>query len=152
MSPRHGGSPGAIPGSRTNSFRLRVSTRQSFQNSAYSGQHGDSLPNRKSTIVNHKSLGVVADNECTCPASRLMRARYPPTPPFYPRVDCLRRSMRFYRIRAWRLRNIPLAVGDGSQHFRRHFDSEIAYEKNRLGAHRKPPTREASKVFLAGAL
>src|SRR5205814_5050693 len=36
--------PGAIPGSRTNSYRLRVSTRPSFQNSAHSGQHGGSLP------------------------------------------------------------------------------------------------------------
>ena len=45
MPPRHGGSPGAIPGNRTNSFhRLRVSTRQSFQNSAHSGRHGGSLP------------------------------------------------------------------------------------------------------------
>jgi len=25
--------------------------------------------------------GVVADKECTCPASKLMRERYPPTPP-----------------------------------------------------------------------
>src|SRR5436309_14203197 len=36
--------PGAIPGSRTNSYRLRVSTRPSLQNSAHSGQHGGSLP------------------------------------------------------------------------------------------------------------
>ena len=45
MPPRHGGSPGAIPGSRTTLFhRLRVSTRPSLQNSAHSGQHGGSLP------------------------------------------------------------------------------------------------------------
>ena len=25
--------------------------------------------------------GVVADKQCTCPASKLMRERYPPTPP-----------------------------------------------------------------------
>ena len=53
--------------------RLGVSTRPSFQNSAYSGQHGGSLP----------FSGVVADKQCTCPASRLMWARYPPTPPFH---------------------------------------------------------------------
>ena len=28
-------------------------------------------------------LGVVADKKCTCPASKLMRERYPPTPPFH---------------------------------------------------------------------
>ena len=27
--------------------------------------------------------GVVVDKQCTCPASKLMRERYPPTPPFY---------------------------------------------------------------------
>ena len=53
--------------------RLSVSTQPSFQNSAYSGQHGGSLP----------FSGVVADKQCTCPASRLMRERYPPTPPFH---------------------------------------------------------------------
>src|SRR5437762_13922249 len=29
--------------------------------------------------------GVVADKQCTCPASRLMWERYPPTPPISPR-------------------------------------------------------------------
>src|SRR6185369_3947533 len=53
-------------------YRLRVSTRPSLQNSAYSGQHGGSLP---------FSFGVVADKQCTCFASRLMWERYPPTPP-----------------------------------------------------------------------
>ena len=28
-------------------------------------------------------MGVVADKKCTCPASKLMRERYPPTPPFH---------------------------------------------------------------------
>src|SRR5688572_2800903 len=27
--------------------------------------------------------GVVADKQCTCPASKLMWERYPPTPPFH---------------------------------------------------------------------
>ena len=53
--------------------RLSVSTRPSLQNSAYSGQHGGSLP----------FSGVVADKQCTCPASKRMRERYPPTPPFH---------------------------------------------------------------------
>jgi len=39
--------------------RLRVSTRPSLQNSANSGQHGGSLPNHKSKIVN--SFGAVAE-------------------------------------------------------------------------------------------
>src|SRR6267378_1896060 len=29
--------------------------------------------------------GVVADKQCTCPASKLMRERYPPTPPAFAR-------------------------------------------------------------------
>src|SRR5258705_5554209 len=52
--------------------RLRVSTRPSLQNSACAGRHGGSLP---------FSFGVVADKQCTCPASKLMWERYPPTPP-----------------------------------------------------------------------
>ena len=71
--------PGAIPGSRTNSLhRLSVSTRPSLQNSAHSGQHGGSLP---------FSFGVVADKQCTCPASKLMWERYPPTPPIFHRGE-----------------------------------------------------------------
>ena len=67
MPPRHGGCPGAIPGSRTISFticdlrltslfgeRLRVSTRQSLQNSADLGRHQGSLPIRESKITNLK--------------------------------------------------------------------------------------------------
>ena len=62
-----------LPAAAPFRHRLSVSTRPSFQNSAYSGQHGGSLP----------FSGVVADKQCTCPASRLMRERYPPTPPFH---------------------------------------------------------------------
>src|SRR2546422_4423168 len=54
--------------------RLRVSTRPSLQNSAHSGRHGGSLP---------FSFGVVADKQCTCPASKVMWERYPPTPPSF---------------------------------------------------------------------
>src|SRR5206468_1300037 len=47
-------------------------------------QHHGGLPNRKLRIVNHKfHSGVVADKQCTCPASKLMWERYPPTPPFH---------------------------------------------------------------------
>jgi hypothetical protein len=53
--------------------RLSVSTRPSLQNSAHSGQHGGSLP----------FSGVMADKQCTCPASKPMWERYPPTPPFH---------------------------------------------------------------------
>jgi len=74
MSSDHVDGPGAVPGSRNYSSRLRVSTRPSLHNSAYSGQHGGSLP---------FSFGVVADKQCTCPASKLMWERYPPTPPIF---------------------------------------------------------------------
>ena len=49
--------------------------QQSLQNSACLGQHLGGLP--------ISILGVVADKQCTCPASKLMRERYPPTPPFH---------------------------------------------------------------------
>ena len=58
--------------------------QQSLQNSACLGQHQGDLPkikNRKSKIAN--PFGVVADKECTCPASKLMWEHYPPTPPFH---------------------------------------------------------------------
>ena len=45
MPPRHGGSPGAIPGSRTNFHAGRApAVRRSLQNSACWGQHPDGLP------------------------------------------------------------------------------------------------------------
>ncbi len=53
--------------------RLSVSTQPSLQNSAYSGQHGGSLP----------FSGVVADKQCTCLASKPIWERYPSTPPFH---------------------------------------------------------------------
>ena len=53
--------------------RLSVSTQPSFQNSAYSGQHGGSLP----------FSGVVADKQCTCFASKPIWERYPSTPLFH---------------------------------------------------------------------
>ena len=62
-----------LPAAAPFMHRLSVSTRPSFQNSAYSGQHGGSLPFSR----------VVADKQCTGPASRLIWARYPPTPPFH---------------------------------------------------------------------
>src|SRR2546423_15678620 len=38
-------------------------------------------------------LGVVADKQCTCPASKLMRERYPPTPPFHCGENEIRASL-----------------------------------------------------------
>jgi len=55
--------------------RLSVSTRPDFQNPAHSGQHGGSLP----------VSGVVADKQCTCPASKFIWERYPSTPPAFAR-------------------------------------------------------------------
>jgi hypothetical protein len=77
MSSCQGEGPGAIPGSRTiqlSIYDLRLTicfarisqtvfqtgrapaVQQSFQNSACSGQHRGGLPNRKSEIINHKSI------------------------------------------------------------------------------------------------
>src|SRR6266498_4647345 len=80
-----------LPAAAPTLHRLRVSTRPSLQNSAYSGQHGGSLP---------FSFGVVADKQCTCPASKHMWERYPPTPPFHcGKLDqCTERSLiNFFR-------------------------------------------------------
>ena len=49
--------------------------QQSLQNSACLGQHQGGLP--------ISILGVVADKQCTCPASKLIWGRYPSTPPFH---------------------------------------------------------------------
>ena len=97
--------PGAIPGSRTNSYRLRVSTRPSLQNSAYSGRHGGSLP---------FSFGVVADKQCTCPASKLMWERYPPTPPAFARCGAAGEGCRAVARRAEAGITSPKAPGFGS--------------------------------------
>src|ERR1039458_10700750 len=40
-----------------------------------------SLPGAAPGRLANFHFGVVADKECTCPASKLMRERYPPTPP-----------------------------------------------------------------------
>src|SRR5438874_6665789 len=77
MSSCQGGACARPPSGRNSrqphesSYRLRVSTLPSLQNSAHSGRHGGSLP---------FSFGVVADKKCTCPASKLMWERCPPTP------------------------------------------------------------------------
>ena len=67
--------PGAIPGSRTNlltgcaSARCRVSKTQL-------------TPGGTEAACQFHS-GVVADKQCSCPASKLMWEHYPPTPPFH---------------------------------------------------------------------
>ncbi len=63
----------------------RQLAQSSLQNSTGVEQHHGGLPNRKSKIVNPS--GVVADKQCTCPASKLMRERYPPTPPAFARCN-----------------------------------------------------------------
>src|SRR5262245_5906698 len=55
-------------------IRRAPAAQQSLQNSARVGQHHGGVP----TIH-----GVVADKQCTCPASKLMWERYPPTPPIF---------------------------------------------------------------------
>ena len=80
-----------FPAAAPNSYRLRVSTRPSPQNSAHSGRHGGSLP---------FSLGVVADKQCTCPANKLMWERYPPTPPAFARCDAAGEGCRAAARRA----------------------------------------------------
>src|SRR6266498_3158393 len=93
--------------------RLRVSTRPSLQNSAYSGRHGGSLP---------FSFGVVADKQCTCPASKLMWERYPPTPPAFARSGAAGEGCRavvpqdeggpatFCRSRSWLRLATPISL------------------------------------------
>jgi hypothetical protein len=63
-----------IPASRTNSIRRAPAAQQSLQNLARVGQHHGGVPTFH---------GVVADKQCTCPASKLMWERYPPTPPSF---------------------------------------------------------------------
>src|ERR1043166_2736620 len=65
--------PGAIPGSRTNCSQA-------------ARQHAAESPKLSSLRAARRQpaifiLGVVADKQCTCPASKLMWERYPPTPP-----------------------------------------------------------------------
>src|SRR5439155_603379 len=43
-------------------------------------------------------FGVVADKECTCPASRLMWERYPPTPPISPRGTRLKHREKPHKL------------------------------------------------------
>ncbi len=74
MAPRQGACPGATPGNRTNFHRPRVSLRDRVSKTQFA---------RGSTEAACHFHGVVADKQCTCLASRLMRARYPPTPPFH---------------------------------------------------------------------
>ena len=60
------------------SLRNRVSKTQSARGST---EAACQIADRKSQIKN--SFGVVADKQCTCPASKPMREHYPPTPPFH---------------------------------------------------------------------
>src|SRR5262245_49014249 len=57
--------------------RLRVSTRPSLQNSEVALRKHLRAPRRQPAIF----IWVVADKQCTCPASKVMWERYPPAPP-----------------------------------------------------------------------
>ena len=49
-------------------------------------QHAAEFPKLSSLRAARRqpaNFGVVADKQCTCPASKLMWERYPPTPPFH---------------------------------------------------------------------
>lgn len=63
-----------LPATAPIPYAERQLAQQSLQNSVCLGQHQGGVPSIH---------GVVADKQCTCPASRLMRERYPPTPPFH---------------------------------------------------------------------
>src|SRR5438034_7515799 len=65
--------PGATPGSRTTSFQGCASARGRVSK--------PQLPPGSTEAACHFHFGVVADKQCTCPASKLMWERYPPTPP-----------------------------------------------------------------------
>src|SRR5438105_2393185 len=67
--------PGATPGSRTNSFQGCASARGRVSKTQ--------LTPGSTEAACHFHFGVVADKQCTCPASKLMWERYPPTPPFH---------------------------------------------------------------------
>ena len=78
IPPRHGGCPGAIPGNRTN-----LQIRRAPACAAESPKLEPAWGSTKAAC--QSSYGVVADKQCTCPASRPMRERYPPTPPAFAR-------------------------------------------------------------------
>src|SRR2546430_16529477 len=91
MPHRHGGNPGAIPGSRTNSNKSRTSLCSRVSKTQLAWGSTRRLANFH---------GVVADKQCTCPASRLMWERYPPTPPAFARCDAAGESCRAAARRA----------------------------------------------------
>src|SRR6516162_9808011 len=121
MASRQGACPGAIPGNRTNllNYEVRMQNdevvyaarqlaQQGLQNSAILGRHQGGVPILHSQfIILTSHFGVVADKQCTCPASKPMRERYPPTPPAF--VHSARGCRRRARSIA-----VPGAAGSGS--------------------------------------
>src|SRR6266699_1711053 len=106
MSSCQGDGPGAIPGSRNNFLAGCASARGRVPKTQ--------LTPGSTEAACHSHFGVVADKQCTCPASRLMRARYPPTPPF---SESLCRSTA-----------IPIAIFDGGQNVLWHFNAQFAHQ------------------------
>ena len=101
MSLRQGEYPGAIPGSRSilvESRLLRVESGDSSLSTLISQTLNQCTGRAPACAVEPPNLnvrgaaprrpailipGVVADKQCTCPASKVMWERYPPTPPIF---------------------------------------------------------------------
>src|SRR5205823_13947535 len=92
MSSCQGDGPGAIPGSRTNFLAGCASARGRVPKTQ--------LTPGSTEAACHSHFGVVADKQCTCPASRLMWERYPPTPPAFARCDAAGEGCRAAARRA----------------------------------------------------
>src|SRR5258706_1143302 len=123
--------------------RLRVSTRPSLQNSAYSGRHGGSLP---------FSFGVVADKQCTCPASKLMWEHYPPTPP----ISQLRETRPKHREKPHKLPQVGATPTPATNFWKRSGCSTVnRVSQNKVGRdelehyQRFPPLRTRSSMQSA---
>ena len=76
MSPRHGGCP-------CNSRQPHQFPFLSRAPACAAESPKLSLPGAAPGRLANFHFGVVADKQCTCPASKLMWERYPPTPPAF---------------------------------------------------------------------
>ncbi len=72
------------------------------------------IKNRQSETKNY--FGVVADKQCTCPASKFMWERYPPTPPAFARSAARARPPRRSAAEAGRITPAVLSYVSAS-HF-----------------------------------
>lgn len=83
MAPCQGACPGAIPSNRTSLRSPSFVSASQFHTPSASLRSRVSKTQRAwgNTKAACQFHGVVADKQCTCPASKPMRERYPPTPP-----------------------------------------------------------------------